>query len=366
MRRTVHSITIARLIGNPILLLVAGIAVIGCGVACRDETPQRARAAALPVAPTSATPVPVGAMKKVLVVHSYHKGYPWVDAITQGVQRALAGSPVQVEIVYMDTKRKPTEAWKRQSGDIARQVVAEWQPDVVITSDDNAQAYFAKDYAGRDRPQFVFCGVNAEPGEYGYPADNITGILERPHFAATLEILSRLMPAARRIAIVTDDSETSTGALKFMTRQPARYLMVSVETPSTFEQWQAAIRGCQTTADAIAVYMYHTVKPTGGSESMPPKDVMAWTVENSRIPIIGFFIFTVDDGALCGFLESGVEHGFRAGRMAMEILDGKKAKEIPLVTALEGQSMLNMAAAKRYGIEVSDLARESIEIVIGD
>jgi len=366
MIRDTHRKTVGRWAHVHLALSIAGAALALSATACREETPRNAHAATSTVGTAAVSTVVPQTRGKVLLVHSYHTGYPWVDAITQGVKRALAGSHVDLEIVYMDTKRKTSEAWKKQSGEVVRQVVAEWKPDVVITADDNAQEYFAKGYVGRKTPQFVFCGVNAKPGKYGYPASNVTGILERPHFATSLDQLHKLVPDAARIAVVTDDSPTSAGALRFMKQQSAWRRIVSSETPSEFEGWQNAVRRCQDTADALAIYMYHTVKRPGTTESMPPKEVMAWTVENSRIPIVGFFIFTIDDGALCGFLESGVEHGFRAGQIALELLDGKPAGGVPLVTALEGQSMLNLAAARRLGIEVPDAAIRSTEIVVGD
>jgi ABC-type uncharacterized transport system substrate-binding protein len=135
---------------------------------------------------------------------------------------------------------------------------------------------------------------------------------------------------------------------------------------TTFGQWKAAVRRLEKTADAIAIYMYHTVKESGNRVSLDPKIVMDWTVAESSVPIIGFFIFAVDDGALCGFLESGVEHGLRAGQMAAEILRGKSAGEIPIVTALEGQSMLNLKTAQKLNLTVPDDMVGQIDVLVED
>jgi len=341
-------------------MVTAGALLAGC----RSQTPREGRAETHDQR-QSATDAPPIAGRKVLLVHSYHKGYPWVDAITRGVRMALSRSAADLQLYYMDTKRKTSEQWKIKSGEAAKQVVADWQPDVVIAADDNAQQYFAKDFAAMPLPQFVFCGVNAQPEKYGYPASNITGILERPHTEASFQLLRKLKPGARRIAIVTDHSPTSAGALEFINWPWRDFEIVSCETPSTFEQWQAAIRQCQQSADAIAVYMYHTVKPHPGAESMEPKEVMAWTADNSRIPVVGFFVFAVDDGALCGYMESGVEHGLRAGQMALELLAGKTAADLQIVTALEGQSMLNLNTARKLGISVPREIIEKTDVVIG-
>ncbi len=291
---------------------------------------------------------------KILLVHSYHRSYPWVDTITHGVHMALEGQNIQLEAFYMDTKRYTTEAWKRQSGNTAKDIVAQWQPHVIVAADDNAQRYFAQDYANQSWPPIVFCGVNAALSAYGYPASNITGILERPHFEENLRMVSQLLPQANRVAIITDDSPTSAGAIEHIKDTPAPWCIALCEQPVTFQQWKSAVEKAQNQADVIAVYMYHTIKRSGSEVSVEPTEVMAWTVQNSRLPIIGFFDFAVDDGALCGYMESGMEHGLEAGRMVGKILAGQRPSEIPVITALKGQAMVNLDTANRLTIDIPE------------
>lgn len=283
----------------------------------------------------------------MLLIHSYHTGYPWVDAITRGVRMVLSDAHVDLQVYYMDTKRRTSEQWKTAAGEKACDLINEWRPAIVIGADDNAQQYCLKKYAGQSSPQIVFCGVNAAPEKYGYPASNVTGIQERPHVEESLNMFQKLKPDARRIAIVTDNSPTSDGALKFLKSPPGPFEIVTVKTPSTFDAWKKAIEDVQSLADGVATYMYHTVKADASdhSESVEPEKLMAWTVDNCKLPIIGFFIFTMDDGGLVGYLESGVEHGMEAARMAKQIMAGKTPGDIPVQTALHGQSMLNLITA---------------------
>jgi ABC-type uncharacterized transport system substrate-binding protein len=348
-------------------LAVAGVMVCSLPTAgCRERGPREAAAAPTP-RPTAVEP-PASAVppKKVLLVHSYHAEYEWVASVTRGVKSALMGRNVDLQIFYMDTKRHNDEAWKKRAGDEARKVVAEWRPDVVIASDDNAQAYFAKHYAGRPAPQIVFCGVNADASDYGYPASNITGVLERPNFTASLELFKKLVPQARRVAVVNDNSLTSTTTMAYFKQQPAPLEVVAWNMLDTFAEWQEAVRRAQTAADAIAVYNYHTIRKEGSTESMVPQELMSWTVAHSRIPIIGFITFAVDDGSLCGFLESAMEQGTLAGKIANQMLDGKTAQDIPMVTGVEGQTMVNLATARQLGIEIPESLLKTIDIVKGE
>ncbi len=309
---------------------------------------------------------PMSSETRVLLVHSYYTGYPWVDAITRGVRMALSGSKTAMQMFYMDTKRNTDEAFKRKMGQMAIETALQWRPDVVIAADDNAQLYFAKEYAELHGGQIVFCGVNADPQEYGFPTANVTGILERPHFKASVDLLRGLVPGVRRIALVSDSSPTSAGALASMRQERVDAEIVLCKMPATFEQWKSTIQACQDSADAIAIYMYHTIRSTASATSMEPSDVMEWTVAHSSIPIIGFFIFSVDDGALCGYAESGVEHGLRAGQMVLEIAKDAPGGRLEVVTALDGHSMLNMNTAKKLGIHVPEGLKREIQILVED
>ncbi len=303
-----------------------------------------------------ATP-PVMAQGKVLLVHSYHSGYPWVDSISEGVKQGFEGSDVNLEIFYMDTKRKTSEKWKADAGELAKQKVAEFKPEVIITTDDNAQTYFAKDYAGKSKPSVVFCGVNAEPAKYGYPADNVTGILERPHYVRTLKMLLSIMGDIKTVAVLSDDGPTSTAMFDYMKKQklPEGLKVVSYDQPSTFAKWKKIVKKYQETVDAIGINMYHTVKrKANDEESIDFKEVIEWTVANNKKPTFGFFPFCIEDGCLCGIVESGEEHGFEAAQMALAILKGKKAGDIPIKLAKKGTVMLNVKTADALGVGIPD------------
>ncbi len=352
-----------RLMSVMAILFVAACVFPGCS---SDESDENASPAAESSSQTMHLETHHKVTAKILLVHSYHTGYPWVDGITRGVRMSLSGSNVDLQIFYMDTQRQTSEEWKIEAGRRAREVVDEWKPDVIIAADDNAQKYFVTTFPESEQAsQFVFCGVNAEPAEYGYPAANVTGVLERPHFETSFDMLAKIQPKVKRIAFITDNSPTSKGVITHLRSLKMNYEVISIDAPDTFAQWQEAVEQGMKMADALAVFNYHTVQQSNSSQRMVPAEVMRWTAENCNIPIIGFQIFTVDDGALCGYLESAVEHGMKAGGMAMKIVEGTPAGDIPLITALEGQSMLNLITARRLGIRIPAKLIAQTDVVIG-
>jgi ABC-type uncharacterized transport system substrate-binding protein len=300
----------------------------------------------------------------VLIVYSYHPEYVWVQHIGEGIASGLEDVAGDVRTFYMDTKRKNDEASKVAAGKRAQDLVAEWQPDIVIAVDDDAQKYFATEYVGRDRPQIVFCGVNGDAKDYGYPAPNVTGVLERPYFEETLKFLNVMYPDFKKIALISEASSTSDLAFRFMKVNGGEFEVQSYSTCKDFSEWQKAVMDAQDKAGAIGVYTYHSLKRTGSDENMPPGEIMRWTIENSKLPVVGFLDFAIEDGALCGMVESGNEQGLRAGQIARMILNGRQASDFWIVeTGLHGRKLLNADTARKYGINLKSDITSLVEVI---
>lgn len=294
-------------------------------------------------------------VQKVLVVHSYHAEYEWVDQINKGIERAISRDLYEVKYHYMDTKRRTDESWKLRAGKLAMQICKDYAPDIVIACDDNAQAYFASELSRKtDGPMVVFCGVNSEPELYGYPNDKATGILERPHITNTLRLAKRLKPSINKVTILCDKSVTGDQILQHAQTLRMPLTITRYVTAEDFQQWQTQVNQANIDSDALLVVLYHTVKSNSmDPESMPPSEVMDWTVKHSRIPILGLYPFTVDDGAAIAVSASPMEHGYLAARMAMDLLSNNiKASRFPMNTGVEGMIMFNLITAKKFDIQV--------------
>jgi hypothetical protein len=80
---------------------------------------------------------------KVLVVMSYEEDNPWCVEIKEGIDLVLT-STCGVKYFYMDTKKDLKGG--PQKAEEAYALYQEFQPDGVITADDNVQAMFVVKY----------------------------------------------------------------------------------------------------------------------------------------------------------------------------------------------------------------------------
>jgi len=301
--------------------------------------------------------------EKVLLIFSYHPEYAWVVDETRGVDDILRGRGVETEKLYLDTKRNTSDEWKQEMAGAAVKKIEEFKPDLVIVFDDNACELVAKRYIGKSLP-FVFCGMNGEPEDYGFPTQNITGVIERENLEAPISFLKQLVPDVEKVAIITDHSPTSQG---FITNVEKTTLPTGISeffATDDFDAWKAKVKELQSTVDAIGIYMYHTIKEGGQEQSLAPEDVMEWTLDNSNLPGFSYFDFTVRDGVLCGVATSGYEQGKAAAEIAIRILNGEKPADIPIQCPQdEGTKLINETRAIELNIVIPQDLLEEVEIL---
>ena len=101
--------------------------------------------------------------KQILILNSYHKGYPWTDNLVKGIEKVLTEKIENCEILieYMDTKRINTDEYYEVLFRLMKMKYSKINLDIIIVSDDNAFLFTVK-YHRRlfGNTPIVFMGVN--------------------------------------------------------------------------------------------------------------------------------------------------------------------------------------------------------------
>lgn len=308
---------------------------------------------------------------RVLVAHSYHKEFVWTRLVNQGVSEALRGLGATIRHEYMDAKRSPDPAQLRSAAGRILALIESYRPQVVIAVDDAAQQYLVVPHLkGRQGLQVVFCGVNAPPSDYGYPAPNVSGVRERWHYRDGLKLLKGLAPSATSAAFLIEDTETGRSAVADLQEEerqggPYALRLKTVALTRTFQQWQQQVRQAQGAVNALVLPLYHSLVDEATGQVVPADKVMAWTNSANRLPTLGLLDYARDHGLLCGVLESGQEQGWLAGSMAREVLTRRVAAgSLPIRVNRRGQVLLNLKTAQRLRIQIPYHLIESAGVVL--
>ena len=231
--------------------------------------------------------------KKILFIDSYHEGYAWSDGITRGVQNALKETGASLKVIRMDTKRHADEAFKLEAAQKAKAVIDDFKPDVVIAADDNVSKYLIAPFFKGAALPFVFCGVNWDASGYGFPAANITGMLE---VTPVPQLIEQLKPLAKgsRIGFLAPDILT---ARKEAENYKSIFGMQLTEYYATsYEDWKKGFKEIQKAVDILIL------DSDGGLYNDQQADMQSYVKDNTTIPTGSAYDFM----APCALLTAGL------------------------------------------------------------
>ncbi len=291
--------------------------------------------------------------KKVLVVNSYHSTSSAELKIQEGIDSVLKGA--ELKYFFMDTKKNPGNGPAKAAEAFA--IYNSFKPDAVITTDDNAQSMFVLPYLKDkvDTP-IIFCGVNDDATQYGYPNDHITGVLEKKHYREGLNFAKLIVPKINKIAVIYKDNPSNTSNIGQIKREMANYpvrIVTFLSIKSTTEL-RAVLAGLEDKVDALLALNLAGIEDEDGTK-LNTNDCMGLVSKIWPKPTIGASKREIQAGLLCAVAKLNVEQGLLAGGMVRDIFNGKDVKEISVTQNRNGQRMINVTTARRLGVDLKPL-----------
>lgn len=278
--------------------------------------------------------------KKVLYVDSYHAGYAWSEGVLRGVQTGLKETGVVLKTHHMDTKLNKSEAFKKTAALKVKALIESYQPDVVIASDDNASKYLIKPYYKDAALPFVFCGVNWTVDAYGYPYSNVTGVLEINGIDELIRRFQELSGGKKLALLANNNLSARKNAANiekvFGVKIDARFV-------DRFADWKKEFLALQKTADIL-------ILANNALPDWDDKEGAAFAEKHSKIPS-GAWNPWMMPYVMMGFLKIPEEQGERASALAIKILNGAKAGDLPIERNTNGRIILNARVANAIGIQ---------------
>jgi len=297
---------------------------------------------------------------RVLVLHSYHSGFTWTDNVAKGLQSAFAdfADRIELNVEYMDTRRIYTGQYFAELKDLYRLKYGGKKIDAIICSDDQALNFVVG--AGNDLfvgTPVVFCSVS------GYTPSmrkgrQMTGLLESIDIQSTLEIALKFQPRTRQVAVITDMTRTGqalkTKAGEIFSNYAQRLQFIYLENLTMAELQQQVA----TLSDDTIIFMFIFSRDKAGRVYSHEYNLKT-LYQSARVPIYSVWKFYLGHGIVGGKLTSGEAEGLMAGQLALRILRGEKASEIPLQKS-PTQYMFDFRELKRFQVAESKLPPGSL------
>ncbi len=97
---------------------------------------------------------------RIFVLHSYDRDYSWTRDVDDMIKETLEKEKaICVKYHYMNTKKNSKDDQKKQAAKLAIDRINNWQPDILLAVDDNAQRWVGIAYVDAKKEDIKKLGV---------------------------------------------------------------------------------------------------------------------------------------------------------------------------------------------------------------
>ena len=281
----------------------------------------------------------------VTYINSFHHGHPSSDDIMDGILENLPAESFEINTYFMDTKRNPSEAHILQIASQLFDTIMSKEPDILLTSDDNAIKYIVKPHLEELTMPIVFCGVNWTDTEYALPPDRVTGMLEILPVADMIFTMRTYYPEIESLLFLSENTTTSRKEKELLDTLFTRTgVMVKHELVNDFEEWKEVFKEANQEFDIIYL-------PTNGAiKGWTRDEAIDFISQQIKVPVVTTEDFMMPY-CVFGLTKVAKEQGIWVSETTKKILAGSKVSDFPVTRNKQSSYWINTSLAEIIGFQ---------------
>ncbi|MBN2612811.1 MAG: PAS domain S-box protein [Bacteroidales bacterium] len=298
--------------------------------------------------------------KNVLLVNSYHPGFPWTDGITKGVEEVFADrADVNLYVEYQDAKRFTGQKNILNFKDYLVSKYNSVKIDLIITSDNNALDFIINSSFEKiwDVP-VVFCGIS-NYRDYNIENKDYFGVLETDDWLPIVQTILKIHEfSIDTFYFVSEKSTTGrirdsvlTECFKNEGISTKLELLENYTVPILVEK-VSCLGGNN-------IIYYHGVGVDSYGNPVVPHDFGAMLAQHAHVPVYSSYPEVIGSGAIGGFVRSGRKHGMQTALIALKLLDGEDKSRVPKISEQDGEYIFDYKMAGKFHLNIQNFPQEA-------
>ncbi len=270
-------------------------------------------------------------LKNVLVLHSYNSGLSWTDNINRGIFDSFKEEyhrTIDLRVEYLDAKHFEDPSYYANYRDFLLQKYKNVKIDLIISADNAAFDFLVvnKEYLFNNCP-VVFCGLNyCDSIPKGY-----TGVMEDVDISTNINTILKLHPNYQKLYIVNDKSITGRSISKEMIKVfQSSFPSLKYEFLTDYSLSELKSKLNSLDKRAVVLMVLFNFDRTGMAFSYDI--ILDDLIPYCNVPMYGLWDFYLGKGIVGGTISNGYDHGSKAGKMALKILNGQDVNTIKVVS----------------------------------
>jgi signal transduction histidine kinase/ABC-type uncharacterized transport system substrate-binding protein len=271
--------------------------------------------------------------KEILVLHSYNDGLKWSDGITSGIKEIIEKYPnLELTIEYMDSKKIDNQEYFDTLINLYEKKFSNRKYDVIISVDNYAYEFVLKNHKKLfNSSALVFCGVE-NFDEKQIPKElksEVTGVIEYKELKKNIELIKDVIKELNILYIISDDSFSSL-AIKEQILNDSKEFEKDVKIIFDNQIDINTISEKINNLDKNSAILFTSLYKDKNGKYITYNNLREF-FKNSKYPIFALNKIHLSQGVVGGIMVSPQEQGVEAAKKAVEIIEGKKAGDLPFV-----------------------------------
>ncbi|MBW9261940.1 MAG: PAS domain S-box protein [Candidatus Thiodiazotropha sp. (ex. Lucinisca nassula)] len=300
--------------------------------------------------------------KRVLLIYSYHPGFPTTPRILNGIRSVFTFDGPKVDIEFMDSKRLHD---KQSQINFLQQLSYKLNYrrayDLVIVSDDHAlemvSGYGESLFEGIP---IVFLGISSlELALQLEQRKGYTGVVEVPSFKENLELAKLLFPNATKSYVIIDGTTNGQNDYERFENVIQAYDDLEIETLSLLDMtWVELEKELKNIKSEDFVFLISAYKDKD-KISKSFDESLKLIVEASSMPIFHFWQHGLKSGIFGGIMIDHYEQGRQAARLAKQVLEGISIESLKVNITSPNVPYFDYRLVLSYGLDEKKFPRET-------
>ena len=290
--------------------------------------------------------------KRVLVLYWYNKDFPGNVLFDKAFQEVLKSQSEDIQYYpeYLESNRFPGDAQAEVLFDYLRRKYAGVPLDVIVpVSDPPTDFIFKRRKDFFPNTPVVFAAIKRLTPEQLTAGPGATGIVPANTHRETVELALNLHPDAKQLFVISGTPERdkrfeaiARGELKDFEQRVAITYLTDLSVNELVETTKHLPQ------NSVVLYVWQQSLDDQG-RLLETWQTLASFAPTSSAPIYGMGSVNVANGIVGGHVVSSEINGTRLGEMVVQILNGKRAQDIPVENA-PAVWMFNWRQLQRWGI----------------
>jgi two-component system, sensor histidine kinase len=293
-------------------------------------------------------------IKNILVLDSYNVNYRWSRNVINGVIDRFSkyNKEVIINVEHLDQRAYAETFDFKTIAQIIKSKYIHINFDIIIASD-NPSFNFIKEYRDLLFPgvPIVFCGYNNLNQNDLNGIKNITGINEEIHISQSIDLMKSIHSKLQSVIFISSSKDLS---FNTYVNKINTYIKNDKSKIQYYNFIDINAKDLKTKLKSFSKNTAILIFGSLSDEAKPSKSTQIIT-KLSPFPVYSNWDYALNNGIVGGIIVNGYVQGSQVAELAIRILNGEKADQIPLIMETPSAKIFDYKALYKFNISLSSL-----------